>query len=151
MGIMQATLGALAAGLGVIATIVRWRLYSSSLGGSSTCSLTIGADGSISVVSDVVLNAGGTLWYNPITPAVGNSYWVRATVTSGALTSGTTGSWLALTSARTWSVVADSGNILAQATFTIQIASDAAGTTIVGTMTGNFMQANYNEPNPGGI
>lgn len=71
--------------------------------------------------------------YNWITPTTGSTtYYVRATLTSGTFTSGTTGTWLALTSNRSWRTAYTSnspGNKKTTATF--EIATDSAGTNVV--------------------
>jgi hypothetical protein len=61
-----------------------------------------------------------------ITPP--QTYYVRATVTSGAIDSGTTGTWLSLDTARSWAV-SDPGN--SSATLLIEIASDSGGNNII--------------------
>ncbi len=56
-------------------------------------------------VINQITNSGGTTspgnWISPVSAAGGN-YEVRATVNSGSLTSGTTGSWTALSSSQSW-------------------------------------------------
>ena len=56
-------------------------------------------------VINQITNSGGTTspgnWISPVAAAGGN-YEVRATVNSGSLTSGTTGSWTALSSTQSW-------------------------------------------------
>lgn len=63
-----------------------------------------------------------------ITPkaAAGATYECRVTLVSGTLSSGTTGTWLALSTTRTWTVAATSS--VKTCTFTIEIrrASDGA-------------------------
>lgn len=62
------------------------------------------SDGDVARIT-VTTGGGGTVdvgdWITPIS-AAGANYEVRATVNSGSLSSGTTGSWLALSSTRTW-------------------------------------------------
>lgn len=74
---------------------------------------------------EVLVNGSGIAvetWIEP-TSAASGSYEVKATVTAGALSSGTTGSWLALSSNRSWSVgPVTLGN--ANATLTIEIRKD---------------------------
>jgi hypothetical protein len=65
-------------------------------------------------------------WCTP-TSAAGN-YEARVTVTSGALSSGTTGTWLALSTSRTWSVT-QSGAGSSFCSFTVEIRR--TGTTTV--------------------
>ena len=64
----------------------------------------------------------------------GADYWVRATLNSGTLDTGTTGSWLALSTTREWTVAratvgTDTANI------TVEIATDDAGADIIETAT----------------
>lgn len=78
-------------------------------------------------------NTGTLASYNWITPTTGSTtYYVRATLTSGTFTSGTTGTWLALSSNRSWntSYISDTpGNKVTTATF--EIATDSGGTNVV--------------------
>lgn len=84
-----------------------------------------------------------TNWYTPTTGSIGTGYWVRATATSGSLSSGTTGSWLQLNSARTW--VRDNAGTegTLSATLTLEIATDSGGVNIVATRTGIVLSATY--------
>lgn len=71
-------------------------------------------------------------WYVPNVAGIGNVHWVRATVTAGTLSTGTAGSWLQLNSNRTWTraqTVIGSSSV----TFTLELATDAAGANIVDT------------------
>lgn len=92
------------------------------------------------------INSNGT--YTPAqtwnsSSTAGSGYEVKATLTSGALTTGTTGSWLALSSNRSWSVTDSSSGIAssADATFTLQIR--ATGTTTVLDSATITLTANY--------
>ena len=71
--------------------------------------------------------------YNWITPTTGSTtYFVRATLNGGSLTSGTTGTWQALTSDRSWSVQRLENQGGSQvANLTIAISSNSSGTNIV--------------------
>lgn len=71
--------------------------------------------------------------YNWITPTTGSTtHYVRATLTSGTFTSGTTGTWLALTSNRSWRTAFTSNSPGSKVTIaTFEIATDAAGTNVV--------------------
>lgn len=74
---------------------------------------------------------GGGEWCQN-NPPIG-SYWVRATVYAGTTpTSGTIGSWLALTSTRTWSWLRSAVGTTS-GTLKIEIATDSGGSTIVAT------------------
>lgn len=64
--------------------------------GSASATYTLSSDGTLA--------ATGYSDINWITPRVGMGlYEVRATVQSGSLTGGTTGTWLALDTSRSWS------------------------------------------------
>lgn len=84
------------------------------------------------------INSNGTVTtnlgsYNWITPTTGSTtYYVRATLTSGTFTTGTTGTWLALSSNRSWNTSYTSntpGSKVTTATF--EIATDSGGTNVV--------------------
>lgn len=51
-----------------------------------------------------VASGPGVANYNWLSSGSASSYEVQATINSGTLTSGTTGSWLSLSSSRTWNV-----------------------------------------------
>ena len=80
----------------------------------------------------------GTEWVSPLTTYSG-SYWIRATRISGDnLTSGTLGSWLALTSSREWQLTAYEAQALGgidykEILLKLEIATDSGGSTIVAT------------------
>lgn len=96
--------------------------------GTAGVTLAINSNGTLTATGT---NAGTLDSYNWITPTTGStSYYVRATLIGGSFSSGTTGTWLALTSNRTWNVTqSGAGTQTANATF--EIASDAAGTNVV--------------------
>lgn len=96
--------------------------------GTAGVTLAINSNGTLVVTGT---NAGTLDSYNWITPTTGStSYYVRATLIGGSFSSGTTGTWLALTSNRTWTVTqSGAGTKTANATF--EIASDSGGTNIV--------------------
>lgn len=97
-----------------------------TFGGTSTASITAANDGTITG-SGNVSSFGPVNWITPAS-AAGAAYEVRATVNSGSLTSGTTGSWLALDTSRTWSCVRSSsaGSEAANVTLEIRRASTGA-------------------------
>ena len=102
--------------------------------GVATASYTISSDGK-------VRNQASTILESWLLNGSASSFEVRATVTSGSLSSGTTGSWLACSSDRTWSVVnsaADNSTISVVMTVEIRDAStlvvaDSATITIEAT------------------
>lgn len=59
-------------------------------------------------------------WINP-KAAAGAAYECQATVLSGSFTSGTFGSWLALSSSRSWALTNSSAGTTATASMTLEI------------------------------
>jgi hypothetical protein len=126
--------------------------YSSTqTGGGATgeVQLQVNSDGTVRIRGwdDTTLGSGN--WYSPTTTAVGNNYWVRFTRTAWTYTdvmfasaTATTG-WLALSSNRfVASAAAEDGGVYnSTATYTVEIASDSGGTTIVSTRTGYALSA----------
>lgn len=101
------------------------------LGGTASATFTLQSDG----VAAFSKSPGSSGTYtdefipgSPIT-ASGADYWARMTLISGVNPSGTMGSWVQLSSDRSWvlSVTNDAQN----STMTCEIAADAAGATIV--------------------
>lgn len=91
---------------------------------------SVNSNGTVLVTGDT----SGTLdSYNWLTPTTGStSYYVRATPTSGTFSSGTTGTWLALTSNRTWITEFTSNSPGSKSTTAdIEIATDSAGANVV--------------------
>ncbi len=82
---------------------------------SASVSYTLNTNGNVSTESDGVIGQ----W---IVPQVGmGSYEARATLNSGSVTSGTTGSYLALSSTRAWGILRSSvGNTSAGLTIEIR-------------------------------
>ena len=112
----------------VVPTFTAWNIIGEGNLGSTGASarFNINPDGTIS--SAVTAFDGGSLtgspnWYSPTNTGVGGSYYVKFTPTAGtpyANTASTSGS--------------------NSCTFTMQIATDAAGTHVVLTSTGNVVQ-----------
>lgn len=98
----------------------------------SLASFTILTDGTVSVLGNGSSTAGN--WFTPTTTGIGSSYWVRVTKNSGANnTSGQAlGTWLQLSSNRSWTWVVTGNNSLS-ANLTIEIATDSLGSNIVAT------------------
>ena len=136
--------GAVAAGGPV--QLTEWDYTYSGLGSFPTVpttvvTLAINRNGSMTV-SGTGGTEGGTEpntvvdWFKPEGAAVGDDYEVRITVNSGSFSTGTVGSWLALSSNRTWTntfnsigtetidftieIRPTSGSVLASANCTIQ-------------------------------
>lgn len=105
--------------------------------------LIFNSDGS--VISNGQTLGGGTIqgsanWYSPITGGIGASYWIRATsIVGDPLALGP----LTFTSLATSQIFSQSAskNVIRSTTFTIQIATDAAGTNVVFTSAGNYLEA----------
>jgi hypothetical protein len=112
-----------------------------------TASITFNTNGTVtgSGSSSVTPN-----WYTPTTTNIGSSYWIRA---SGILevetnnfgthsTSGTTDTWLQLSSARSWSVTVDGFGIFANWSLQFEISDTSNGSNILATYTLNNLLAN---------
>lgn len=92
-------------------------LFASSAG-TATAAYRLGSNGKVYQV----INGTQTFiedWCVPNTSA--GNYEARVTVTSGSLTSGTTGTWLALTSTRDWALQETSSGNTSLCTFTVEI------------------------------
>jgi hypothetical protein len=72
---------------------------------TATAIYTISSDGNVRNQASAVLES----WLVGLGGSVGN-YDVRATLTSGTLSSGTTGSWLNCSTSRSWSVANSAGD-----------------------------------------
>lgn len=74
-------------------------------------------------------------WFSPNSLGIGAGYWVRMTVNSGTTPSGSsTGSWLSLATARTWTLTRTSVGTTT-ANVTVAIATDSGGSNVVATRT----------------
>ena len=69
-------------------------------------------------------------WYIPSTVGIGSSYWVQATLTSGTLDYGTTGSRISLASGTSWGATGTTTAVL-----TLDFYDAASGGSLVGTNT----------------
>ncbi|MGA0927104.1 MAG: hypothetical protein ACO3RW_07895 [Burkholderiaceae bacterium] len=76
----------------------------------ATASLSINADGSVGGADTFDPGA----WITPVGGSYGGSYWVKVDISSGSVTTGTTGSRLALTSGQTWTATT-TGTVLVRA------------------------------------
>jgi hypothetical protein len=91
-------------------------------------SVTLGADGTVTAIS------GDAFWFKPPSAGIGSQYWARTTRTggtTGVVFSPASGTWHALSAGETWFASGGAGNCQG----TLEIASDAAGSTIVSTGT----------------
>ena len=105
--------------------------------GSATASFTMNSNGTYSSVGNLSSESG--TWQTG--SGTGASYDVRVTLIDGSFDSGTTGSWLSLSSSRTWSM----------STTTIQFANSTievrdASTLVVLTTSSLFVQASVGAP-----
>lgn len=99
--------------------------YLYAVGGTqATASFSINADGSCGGAD--TFSPGS--WITPVGGSYGGSYWVKVDITSGSVTTGTTGSRVALTSGATWTVVTTGSGLVRfkTATGTIEIWDAAA-------------------------
>jgi len=103
---------------------------------------TLGSAASISVLNDGSIGQAGNTdsgvpvqagWGTPISGTPGNNYWVRATMVSGSLSSGTINTWINITSTVTWGRSDPSGGGSTGCVLYLQLATDAAGSSIVAT------------------
>jgi hypothetical protein len=93
-------------------------------------SFSVKSDGTVEAAT---FGSGIVDSYNWITPTTGSTtYFVRATLNSGSLNSGSTGVWEALTVDRLWDVFRSEFSAGSQvANLTIAISSNSSGTNIV--------------------
>lgn len=103
---------------------------SRSTSATSTLTINFNTDGTITYSFIIATDdsASNSRWFS--SDGAGASRWVRMTVNSGTVTSGTTGTILALTSNRTWT---QSRTTLGTQTanVTMEIFADAAGTILI--------------------
>jgi hypothetical protein len=115
-GIMQAIIGSLSgdritlSGVGV----------SSTGTGTQTATYTLESDGDVITATTPGGSVDAGDWIVPKASAP-SDYEVRATLVSGTLSTGTTGSWLALSSNRTWTLQQVVVGTATQVTLTIEI------------------------------
>ena len=95
--------------------------------GSQSASYTLESDGDVVATTTLFGASDQGDWVDPKAAAPG-TYEVRATLNSGTLTSGTTGSWLALTSNRSWTLTQESVGAADQVDLTIEIRKGAGAT-----------------------
>lgn len=102
---------------------------------SATATLTLNSDGTNtrSATPSVTSNTVGAAWAASPYAGIGSAVWVRCTVTSGALSSGTTGTWLSLSAGQSWDVTRTSLGT-STAVITLDFALDSGGTTIIGSV-----------------
>ena len=107
----------------------------SSVGsGSQTATYTLESDGDVVRATTPLGSSDIGDWITPKASAP-SDYEVRATLNSGTLTSGTTGSWLALTSNRSWTLTQATVGAADQVDLTIEIRKGSGATLASATVT----------------
>ena len=109
---------------------------------SATASFSLNSDGSCGVVS----TGGPSAWITPVGGSYGGSYWAIVTITSGAVTSGTVGSRVAVGTGVTWTITQplDTGDNTNTASGTIQIWDAAAAGNMVASGTFSLTATSIN-------
>lgn len=100
---MTGVIAVLAGSGGPIASFSNASLIAVNPGATATALFRLANDGSIFENINGSGFAGLGDWVTPTNSVAAALFEARATVTSGTLTSGTAGSWLALSSTRDWS------------------------------------------------
>jgi hypothetical protein len=107
---------------------------SSTGAGTQTATYTLESDGDVVTAT----TGGGSVdagdWIDPKANAP-SDYEVRATLNSGTLSTGTTGSWLALTSNRSWTLQRVTVGVADQVDMTIEIRKGSGATLASATVT----------------
>ena len=103
-------------------------------GGAQTATYTLESDGDVIIATTVdgSLDAGD--WISPKASAP-SDYEVQATLVSGTLSTGTTGSWLALSSNRSWTLQRVTVGVATQVTLTIEIRKGSGAVLASATVT----------------
>lgn len=112
---------------GLVIDIANGTFSDLALDSTASVFLTLNTNGSISKDDGNLSTYTDTEWATPTSTGIGSSYEVKATMTSGTTPSGTFNSWLALSTARTWSL---SRSFLGTTTsgFTLEIRDTATST-----------------------
>ena len=116
-------------------------------GGGPGAIVDLLSDGSISRSGNgsVLVSTGSNQWCSTVAPGVGAFFWCQFSQTSGvgaSTNSAPAPGWHPLTSNRRFSRASPGADPQRILTFTIRIATDAAGTNIVATWTGNQVITN---------
>jgi hypothetical protein len=119
----------MAAGGGVVNPLAGGTAYSTAFD-TATAGWRFNNDGTVSKRLQATFTTDHN-WFRPPGGTPGGSYWARLTVNSGTGPSGSAvGSWIAISSVPQWTL-SRSTNGTTTGTYTIQIASDAAGANIL--------------------
>ena len=102
--------------------------------GSQTATYTLESDGDVVSDSTIFGPVDEGDWITPKANAP-SDYEVQATLNAGTLTSGTTGSWLALTSNRSWTLTQATVGAADQVDLTIEIRKGSGATLASATVT----------------
>ena len=104
MALWLSTLGGTAGGSGAVVALASFEVLDFS-GGSSSAGYQLTSAGDVIAITDTIGPLDRGDWVSPKGAAPG-SYECRADIVSGSLDGGSsaTGSWLALTSTRTWTI-----------------------------------------------
>lgn len=107
----------------------------SSVGaGSQTATYTLESDGDVVTATTPLGSSDIGDWIDPKASAP-SDYEVQATLNSGTLTTGTTGSWLALSSNRSWTLTRLTVGAATQVTLTIEIRKGSGAVLASATVT----------------
>lgn len=110
------------------------------VGGVATAAYKLGADGRITTRRNAAAAVDQGAWVSPSATTLAALYETQATVLTGAVTSGTTGSWLALNADREW-VVEASAYGLEYASLLIEVRLASSGAVV--TSATIQLEANY--------
>lgn len=107
----------------------------SSVGsGAQTATYTLESDGDVVTATTPGGSVDAGDWIDPKASAP-SDYEVRATLNAGTLTSGTTGSWLVLSSNRSWTLTQAAVGAATQVDLTIEIRKGSGATLASATVT----------------
>jgi hypothetical protein len=137
---------AIPATLNANANTIQW----DSTGIQAVASFSVNADGSCGGADFF----GPGSWITPVGGSYGSSYWVKVDITTGSVTTGTTGSRVALTSGATWTVVTTGTAAYrtksASGTIEIWDAAAAGNLKASGTFSLSAVASNNSDPGDGG-
>lgn len=103
--------------------------------GDAYAAVVYDSDGTFTAIGDTVSPASG-LWYDPLTPGIGSSYWIRISGTVGPYYTGvSTGTWHQLNAPRAFEWLSSLDGTADTGTVTIDISTSPTGTPIVATHT----------------
>lgn len=123
-----ALFAAVAGGYNSVRVVVTDQGLVASSAGTATAAYRLGSDGFVYQVINGGAPSQLEQWCTPA--AAAGNYEARVTVTVGSLTSGTTGTWLALTSTRDWARQETTPGNTSNCTFTVEIRPAGGGSTL---------------------